>query len=327
MSQKDGRPAGSVRKNLRKGPPKGSGGKGRRALAGKGDTPKAENRPYHAAYKRKLQQEKREADRKAQEAARIRKAVIKVPEGHELIYGRNSVQEAVAGGVPITRMFISGGAARDERVAPALRTATALGAPILEVAREDLDFATDNATHQGVAIEIPEYQYAKLSDLFDRAERKGQAPLIVALDHVTDPHNLGAVLRSAGAFGCHGVLIPSRNQVGVTGTVWKTSAGAAVRVPVAREANLVNALKEAKKRGCFVVGLDAGGTETTRTLSVADGPVVLVTGSEGEGLSRLVRETCDIIASVPISKAVESLNAAVATGIALYDISQIRAEL
>ncbi|KWZ74287.1 RNA methyltransferase, TrmH family, group 3 [Winkia neuii] len=326
MSQYDGRPAGSKRRVAKKGPTKGSGGKNRRALAGKGPTPKAENRPYHAAYKRKQYREVREKAAQAQAAAKARKAVIKVPEGHELVFGRNSVAEAVAAGIKITRMFVAGGAAKDDRMGQAFRVANAAGAPILQVEREDLDYATDGAVHQGVAIEVPEYEYSKLSDLFEKANQAGGPGLLIALDHVTDPHNLGAVLRSAGAFGANGVLVPTRNSASVNATVWKVSAGALARVPVAREANLVHALKECKKHGYFVVGLDAGGTETTRDLTVADQPLVLVTGSEGAGLSRLVRQTCDVIASIPISAAVESLNAAVATGIAIYDIAQVRAQ-
>ena len=326
MSQHDGRPAGSKRRVSKKGPTKGSGGKNRRALAGKGPTPKAENRPYHAAYKRKQYREVREKAAQAQAAAKARKAVIKVSEGHELVIGRNSVAEAVAAGIKITRMFIAGGAAKDDRMGQAFRVATAAGAPILQVDREDLDYATDGAVHQGVAIEVPEYEYFTLSDLFAKAADSDKPGLIVALDHVTDPHNLGAVLRSGGAFGASGVLIPTRNSASVNATVWKVSAGALGRIPVAREANLVHALKECKKHGYFIVGLDAGGSEPTRNLPVADEPIVLVTGAEGSGLSRLVRETCDVIASIPIHAAVESLNAAVATGIAIYDIAQARSQ-
>src|SRR5699024_10715491 len=134
--------------------------------------------------------------------------------------------------------------------------------------------------------------------------------------------NLGAVLRSAGAFGADGVVLPERRSAGVSSTVWKVSAGAAARVPVARETNLTRALTEAKKAGLFVVGLDGEGTTSVRDLELATEGLVLVTGSEGKGLSRLVRETCDVVASIPIGADVESLNAAVATGIALYEVSR-----
>ena len=183
---------------------------------------------------------------------------------------------------------------------------------------------TDGAVHQSVAIEVPAYEYAEAAGLLERARLRGRTPLLVALDQVTDPHNLGAVLRSAGAFGADGVIIPERRSVGVNATVWKVSAGAAARVPVARETNLVRTLEALKKEGCFVVGLDGGGDTDVESLTVADEPLVLVTGAEGAGLSRLVRETCDVIASIPISRDVESLNAAVATGISLYEVDRLR---
>ena len=171
---------------------------------------------------------------------------------------------------------------------------------------------------------MPAYEYADALDLLEHARGAGRTPLLVALDHVTDPHNLGAVLRSAGAFGADGVLIPERRSAGVNVTVWKVSAGAAARVPVARETNLVRTLTTLKKRGCFVVGLDGGGDTVLEDLTLADAPLVVVTGAEGAGLTRLVRETCDVVASIPISRAVESLNAAVATGVGLYEIGRLR---
>ena len=148
--------------------------------------------------------------------------------------------------------------------------------------------------------------------------------LVIAIDRVTDPHNLGAVLRSAGAFGVDGVVVPERRAAGVSAAVWKVSAGAAARVPVARATNLVRTLKEYQKAGCFVVGLDGEAPTAVADLELATEPLVVVTGSEGKGLSRLVRETCDAIAGIEIASRVESLNAAVATGIALYEIARIR---
>ena len=212
----------------------------------------------------------------------------------------------------------------DDRLGAVVRRATLLGAPVLEATRLDLEALTDGAAHQGVAIEVPAYEYADARDLLERAREAGRTPLLVALDQVTDPHNLGAVLRNAGAFGADGVIIPERRSVGVNTTVWKVSAGAAARVPVARETNLVRTLTALKKEGCFVVGLDGGGDTALEDLTLADAPLVVVTGAEGAGLSRLVRQTCDVIASIPISRAVESLNAAVATGIGLYEIDRLR---
>ena len=147
----------------------------------------------------------------------------------------------------------------------------------------------------------------------------------MALDQVTRPPTTSARSYAApGAFGADGVIIPERRSVGVNATVWKVSAGAAARVRVARETNLVRALEQLKKEGCFVVGLDGSGSTAVEDLTLADSPLVLVTGAEGAGLSRLVRETCDVLASVPISRSVESLNAAVATGISLYEVDRLR---
>ena len=178
-----------------------------------------------------------------------------------------------------------------------------------------------------MALSIPPYEYADFEDLLDIAANKREPALIVALDSITDPRNLGAILRSAGAFGAHGVIIPERRAASVTASAWKTSAGAAARVPVARETNLVRTLQELKKAGCFIVGLDSGGSTTVGELSVSTDPLVIVVGSEGKGLSRLVRETCDIIAGIPMSNIVESLNAGVAAGITLYEIDQARKAL
>jgi 23S rRNA (guanosine2251-2'-O)-methyltransferase len=323
---------GAVRKTAKKQATKGSGGQRRRGLEGRGPTPKAEERTYHPAAKKAAVSARRaKADPKAQaalaadRAAKLR-AKIGIAADAELVIGRNPVAEAVRAGVTMSHVLISGSATSDERLAEVVRTATALGAPMVELGRTELDLLTDSGNHQGVAIAIASYEYADVLDLLDRAARRGEDPLIVALDSVTDPHNLGAVLRSAGAFGAHGVLIPERRSASVNSTVWKVSAGAAARVPVARETNLTRALGEAKKAGCFVVGLDGEGSVSIRDLELATAPLVLVTGSEGKGLSRLVRETCDVVASSPIGADVESLNAAVATGIALYEVDQKRLE-
>lgn len=314
---------GAVRKSgSKKGAQVGTGGHSRRRLEGKGPTPKAEDRTYHPAHKRKVARERLE-EKRAQVAKAKAKSSIRIARGHELIAGRNPVAEAVRAGTPISRVFVMGNV-RDDRVEEVVRSASALGAPVYEVTKRDLDIATNEAVHQGVAVEVPEYEYAHLDDVLFDAQQQLGVPLLVALDQVTDPHNLGAVLRSAGAFGAHGVIIPERRSAGVNTTAWKVSAGAAARVPVARVTNLVRALEECKKAGFFVVGLDGGGEADLRGLSFANDPLVLVTGAEGAGLSRLVREACDQIVSIPISSAVESLNAAVATGIALYEVASLR---
>ena len=226
-------------------------------------------------------------------------------------------------GTPVERVYLAARAESDDRLSEVLRTVTARHLPLVEATKSELDRLTDGANHQGVAVQVPPYEYAEPAELLDRAA--GGPPLIVALDGVTDPHNLGAVLRSAGAFGVHGVVVPERRAAGVTATVWKVSAGAAARVPVARATNLVRALQDYKKAGCFVVGLDGQASTSVADLELATEPLVVVVGSEGKGLSRLVRETCDAIAGIEISSRVESLNAAVATGISLYEIARIRA--
>lgn len=314
---------GAVRKaGSKKGAQVGTGGHSRRRLEGKGPTPKAEDRTYHPAHKRKVARERLE-EKRAQIAKAKTKSSIRVGKGFELVAGRNPVAEAVRAGMPVSRVFVMGNV-RDDRVEEVVRSASALGAPVFEVTKRDLDVATEEAVHQGVAIEVPEYEYAHVDDVITDSLQQLGAPLLVALDQVTDPHNLGAVLRSAGAFGAHGVIIPERRSAGVNTTAWKVSAGAAARVPVARATNLVRALEACKKAGFFVVGLDGGGEADLRGLSFANDPLVVVTGAEGAGLSRLVRETCDQIVSIPISSAVESLNAAVATGIALYEVASLR---
>ena len=319
-------PGAKRRPGSKKGPTKGSGGQRRKGLEGKGPTPRAENRVGHPKARAKARAESRAAQpTRAKQLEKIKRR-FDVPEGHEILCGRNAVAEAAYASVPITRVFMAVSAQSDERLGAVVRRAALLGAPVLETTKLDLDALTDSAAHQGVAIEVPAYEYTTARDLLERARALGRTPLLVALDQVTDPHNLGAVLRSAGAFGADGVIIPERRSVGVNATVWKVSAGAAARVPVARATNLVRALEEAKAAGYFVVGLDGGGDAPLRGLSLADGPLVVVTGAEGAGLSRLVRETCDQIVSIPIASTVESLNAAVATGIALYEVASLRAQ-
>lgn len=241
-----------------------------------------------------------------------------------MIYGRNAVLEALSADVPANAVYVAIRIDADDRVRETLRTTSARGLPLLEVTKPELDRITSGGVHQGVAMQVPPYEYADVRDVVEAALDAGRTPLVVALDGVTDPRNLGAVLRSAAAFDADAVLVPERRSAGVTAAAWKVSAGAAARVPVARATNLVRALADLKEAGCFVVGLDGAGTTTVGELELATSPLVLVAGSEGKGLSRLVRETCDLVASVPIASAMESLNAAVATGIALYEVARRR---
>jgi 23S rRNA (guanosine2251-2'-O)-methyltransferase len=234
------------------------------------------------------------------------------------------VVEALRDGVPITGVYVAEGAARDGRLREAFRLASEKGVSLLEVTKGELDRMTSGAVHQGLAARIPAYEYAHPDDLLARAQERGEKPLIVALDSVTDPRNLGAVVRSAAGFGAHGVVVPERRAAGMTAAAWKTSAGAAARVPVAQTVNLTRQLKAYQQAGCMVVGLAADGEVSLPDLDLADGPLVVVVGSEGGGLSRLVAETCDQLVSIPMSSSLESLNAGVAASVALYAISQRR---
>lgn len=325
---------GATRKpGSKKGASVGTGGHGRKSLEGKGPTPKAEDRPYHAAYKKKVAAEKRAVagqGRSGQRAAGASRSAAggrggRTSSTHEIVSGRNSVVEALRAGIPVSTVYLAARLEADDRTREIVSTAAEAGYPLLEVSRTELDRLTDGSVHQGVAIQVPPYAYADDEDLLDAAEASAQPALVVALDGVTDPRNLGAVLRSAGAFGAHGVLVPERRAAGVTASAWKVSAGAAARVPVARVKNLVRTLQAYREAGVFVVGLDGGGDVAIGDIAFAEDPLVLVVGSEGKGLSRLVREQCDAIASIPITSAVESLNAGVAAGIALYEVARRRA--
>ena len=307
---------GPIRKSSKR-PTAGSGGRVRRGLEGRGPTPKAADRPNHKAHKLKAK-----ADR---EAARRPQPRRRTSDGDEWIAGRNAVVEALRAGVPVSGLYVAEGAERDGRLREAFKIAADSGISLLEVTKHELDRRTDGAVHQGLAARVPAYEYAEPRDLLAAAAARGEAPLIVALDSVTDPRNLGAVVRSASGFGAHGVLIPERRAARMTAAAWKTSAGAAARLPVAQATNLVRALKELQDEGCQVVGLAANGDLTLPELladpDLASGPLVVVVGSEGDGLGRLVGETCDRLVAIPMSSGLESLNAGVAASITLYALS------
>ncbi len=314
---------GAVRKAVKR--PAGSGGRVRQGLEGRGPTPKAEDREHHPAHQRKAAAEARAAARPgASTAGAAPRRPARRSTTHEVVAGRNAVLEALRAGVPVTTVYLAARLEHDDRTREIIAIAADARRPLLEVGRLELDRLTDGAVHQGVAIQVPPYAYAEPDDLLDAAAARDEAALVVALDGVTDPRNLGAVLRSAGAFGAHGVLVPERRAAGVTASAWKVSAGAAARVPVARATNLARTLGEYRKAGLFVVGLDGHGDTTVAELPFSRDPLVLVVGSEGKGLSRLVREQCDAIAAIPIAGAVESLNAGVAAGIALYEVARRR---
>ncbi|QDE35526.1 23S rRNA (guanosine(2251)-2'-O)-methyltransferase RlmB [Microbacterium foliorum] len=320
----------------KKGPTKGTGGLGRKSLEGRGPTPKAEDRAWHPAGKRKAaaeryaasggkgkpgQGQRQTAGGNPNRSARAKDNTTEV----EVVTGRNSVLEALRAKIPASAFYIAQRVEMDDRVKEMLSLATNRGIPVLEVTRQELDrMAGYDGVHQGVAVKVPPYEYAHPQDLLEAVIAKGEVPLFVALDGITDPRNLGAIIRSTGAFGGHGIILPQRRSAGVNSAAWKTSAGAAARVPVALATNLTTQLKEFKKQGVFVLGLDGDGDVLLPELQLADRPVVIVTGSEGKGLSRLVAETCDQIVSIPISAVTESLNAGIATSVALYQVSTTR---
>ncbi|HSV67827.1 MAG TPA: 23S rRNA (guanosine(2251)-2'-O)-methyltransferase RlmB [Mycobacteriales bacterium] len=297
----------------KKGAVAGSGGQRRRGLRGKGPTPPAEVRQGHPAARRAVTAAK-------QPAARRKPAVA----GPELLVGRNPVLEALRADVPATALYVALGVELDGRVADAVRLAADRGIAVLEVSRPELDRRTGGILHQGLALQVPPYRYADPLDVLAAAAEAADPALFVALDGLTDPRNLGAVVRSAAAFGGHGVLLPERRAAGMTATAWRTSAGAAARLPVARVTNLVRTLVTYQKAGLTVVGLAAGGTTSLDDFEAAVDPVVLVVGSEGRGLSRLVGATCDLTVSIPMTAATESLNASVAAAVTLAEVARRR---
>jgi 23S rRNA (guanosine2251-2'-O)-methyltransferase len=320
-------------------PRPGTGGYGKHKLEGKGPTPPAEMRPGHPAQR---------AAARAAKAAAAGKATSRTPapggprarpeqgpqergperrerrdDAPEMVAGRNPVVESLRAKVPAMALYVTGRAQEDERVAEAVQLAAGTGIAVLETSMMELDRLTDNTVHQGVALRIRPYEYAHPEDLL--AERAGQiAPLIVALDGVTDPRNLGAIVRSAAAFGASGVLVPARRSAHVTAGAWKASAGALSRLRVAQCSNLTRTLEAYKQKGLFVAGLDAEGPVDVHEMTIADGPMVLVVGSEGRGLSRIVASACDMLVSIPMSSGMESLNAGIAASIALYEIATVR---
>ncbi|MEO3750832.1 23S rRNA (guanosine(2251)-2'-O)-methyltransferase RlmB [Streptomyces sp. B6B3] len=311
-------PRPNRRKSQKKGALKGSGGQRRKGLEGKGPTPAAEQRTGHAKQRAAQVRARRQSGRPGGATGARRTA-------SELVVGRNPVVEALRGDVPATTLYVQQFLESDDRVTEAVRLAMERGGVhLLEAPRMELDRITGGLNHQGLALQIPPYEYAHPDDLTAAAYDAGQQPLIVALDGVTDPRNLGAVVRSTAAFGGHGVVVPERRAAGMTAGAWKASAGTAARTPVARATNLTRALQAYQKAGLMVVGLAADGDAELTELDVLADPVVIVVGSEGKGLSRLVGEVCDIRARIRMPGAAESLNAGVAAGIVLHEAASRR---
>ena len=347
--------------SARKGAAMGSGGQGRKALRGKGATPPAEIRTGHPAKRRasaaaraaedaakpgsakpgsvRASTARTSAPRPASAPSRDGAAVRSGPvardpggrqqaarrgvEADELVVGRNAVVEALRAGVPASQLYVAGGLEFDERLVEARKLAGRAGLAVVDVGRFELDRLCNNAPHQGLGLVVPPFRYAHPDDLIGRA-RAARTGLLVALDGVTDPRNLGAVVRSAAAFGAQGVVVPERRAAGMTASAWKTSAGAAARLPVARATNLTRTLRSYAEAGLVVVGLAADAAVSLDDLAAATDPLVLVVGSEGRGLSRLVGETCDLLVRIPMAGEVESLNAGVAAGVALAEIARRR---
>lgn len=309
---------GAMRKDgTKKGMQVGSGGQRRKALKGKGPTPKATERTSHPAARRAKAAAKRAGDSRAPRARK---------DAREVLIGRNSVVEALRADIPASALYVQQFVDTDDRVREAITLAADKGMPLLEVPRVELDRMSQSGVHQGLILTVPPYVYCEPADLLNVAFDADAAPLLVALDGVTDPRNLGAVVRSAAAFGSHGVIVPERRSAGVTGGVWKASAGALTRIRVARATNLTRSLVALQRAGCMVIGLAAEADVELADLDpqIAKGPLVIVVGSEGKGVSRLVSETCDVLVSIPMVGGNESLNAGVAAGIALYSVAVTR---
>lgn len=351
MAGNSRRPGARRNPGSKKGPTKGSGGKRNKGLEGKGPTPPAHERPNHKGYKgggstgksgQGAPSSSRSGQRPAQRTPsssseprpRTSGARREAPDGPQIVLGRNPVIESLRAGIPATALHVAQGIEVDDRVREALRISGDRRIAVLEVPRNDVERLADGAVHQGIALSVPPYEYAHPDDLLEQARQAAHLartePLLVALDGVTDPRNLGAVIRSAAAFGAHGVLLPLRRSVGVTPVAWRTSAGAAARMPIGRATNLSRTLTAWNDEGLATVGLDGEVSTTLDDLDAvagpdaARGPLVLVVGSEGKGLSRLVRETCTGSVAIPMAGDTESLNASVAAGVALAEVARRR---
>lgn len=237
------------------------------------------------------------------------------------IEGRNAVIEAYRAGRPIDKLFILDGC-QDGSILTIKREAKAKQTPVKFVTKERLDQLSETGKHQGVIAYAAAYEYATVEEILDNARQKGEAPFLFLLDNIEDPHNLGAIIRTANLAGAHGVIVPKNRAAGLTAVVAKTSAGALNFTPVARVTNLAKTIEELKKEGIWFVCADMGGT-TMYDLNLK-GPIGLVIGNEGEGVGRLVKEKCDMIASIPMKGDIDSLNASVAAGVLAYEIVRQR---
>ena len=239
----------------------------------------------------------------------------------ELLIGRNPIAEALASHRSIIKIMIAKGSASGPAVEIAAKAKKA-GIPVQEVERKKLDYMTSGAAHQGVAALCAMKDYASVEDILHLAEQREEAPFIIILDEIEDPHNLGAIIRSAECAGAHGVIIKKRRSAGLTYTAYKASAGALEYLPVARVTNIADTIDELKARNIWVYGADMDGEDYRKT--DFSGGVALVIGNEGKGISRLVREKCDVIVSIPLRGHINSLNASVAAGVLMYKAAETR---
>ena len=242
-------------------------------------------------------------------------------QNEELLIGRNPINEALSSGRSIIKVMIAKGSASGAAVEIAAKAKKA-GVPVQEVERKKLDYMTSGAAHQGVAALCAMKDYAEVEDILALAQERNEAPFIIILDEIEDPHNLGAIVRTAECAGAHGVIIKKRRSAGLTYTAYKASAGALEYLPVARVTNIADTVDELKRRNIWVYGADMNGEDYRMT--DFSGGVALVIGNEGKGLSRLVREKCDLIVSLPQKGKINSLNASVAAGILMYKVAEKR---
>jgi len=282
-----------------------------------------EKRDDRIVFKKPVRVNDREMKREDRRGDRPEKRFDRRQSAQDAVAGKNSVVEALRAKVPAKELVVAIKVEIDEKISEAIRLAKNSDLPIKELPRRALDDLTGSANHQGIALVIKPFNYTEFEKLITNAKKP---IMLIGLDGITDPHNLGAVVRSAAAFGADGVVIPERRNAAMTGSAWKASAGAAARMPISQVTNLVRSIEDAKKAGCFVVGLDAQGDATLAKMNLATESIFIIVGSEGKGLSRLVREKCDLVVSIPMQSSVESLNASVATAIIMYQVAAERSK-
>jgi len=287
---------------------------------------KRDNRRDHKkderkGFKRALRSGEREFRRDDRRGDRVEKRFDRRQSVQDAVAGKNSVVEALRAKIPAKELVVAIKVELDEKISEAIRLAKNADLPIKELPRRALDDLTGFSNHQGIALIIKPFNYTEFAKLITNAKKP---MMLIGLDSITDPHNLGAVVRSAAAFGADGVVIPERRNAAMTGSAWKASAGAAARMPISQVTNLVRAIEDAKKAGCFIIGLDADGDVSLAKMNLATESIFIIVGSEGKGLSRLVREKCDLVVSIPMQSSVESLNASVAAAIIMHQVAAER---